>query len=106
MKRTKLYEEFISKKTVTEGRKTVDPSTFGDDKLSYDDQFRGNTSLAQSLSSDLGFDPKKPWSEGIGFDSTDMYASGKKDGTVLSNALSSKFTYAELLDAAKKFLGV
>jgi hypothetical protein len=94
------------KESVNEGRSTIDSSTFGDDKLKHNDQFRGNTSLAQSLSADLGFDPKKPWADGVGFDDLAMYASGKKTGTILNNALSGKFTYADLLSKAKEFLSI
>jgi len=94
------------KESVNEGRSTIDSSTFGNDKLKYNDQFRGNTSLSQSLASDLGFDPKKPYSEGIGFDDQAMYAVGKKSGTILNNALSGKFTYADLLSKAKEYLSI
>ena len=80
---------------IEEGRATIDPSTFKDDKLNFNDQFRGNTSLSQSLASDLGFDPKKPWSEGIGFDDQTMYSVGKPEGDIENKALSGKFTYAE-----------
>ena len=91
---------------IDEGRKTIDPDTFGDDKLSYDDQFRGKTSLSKSLASELGFDPKKPWTGGVGFDYVSLYAIGSKSGTILDDALTGKYTYAELLAAAKDFLGI
>ena len=91
---------------VEEGRKTVDSSAFGDDKLGYNDQFRGNTSLSQSLASDLGFNPKKPWSEGLGFDDQAMYSVGKPEGTIANDALSGKYTYAELLAMAKDYFGM
>jgi hypothetical protein len=35
-----------------------------------------------------------------------MYSSGKKSGTIIKDALSGKHTYADLLSAAKKFLGI
>ena len=91
---------------IEEGRATIDPSTFKDDKLNFNDQFRGNTSLSQSLASDLGFDPKKPWSEGIGFDDQTMYSVGKPEGDIENKALSGKFTYAELLAIAKDYFGI
>jgi hypothetical protein len=105
------YSETASAKTgggtnLEEGRKTVDSSAFGDDKLGYNDQFRGNTSLSQSLASELGFDPKKPWSEGLGFDDQAMYSVGKPEGTIANDALSGKYTYAELLAMAKDHFGI
>ena len=91
---------------IEEGRKIIDPSTFKDDKLNYNDQFRGNTSLSKSLSSDLGLDPKKPWTEGIGFDDQAMYSVGNPSGTIANDALSGKYTYADLLAMAKKHYGI
>lgn len=99
-------DEELADDLVGESNKTIDASTFGDDKLRYNDQFRGATSLAKTLASELGFDPKKPWTEGIGFDDTEMYAIGKKEGTISRNALSGKYTYADLLAMAKDFLGI
>lgn len=99
-----LYEEEVEE--VEEGRKIIDPSTFKDDKLNYNDQFRGNTSLSKSLSSDLGLDPKKPWTEGIGFDDQAMYSVGNPSGTIANDALSGKYTYADLLAMAKKHYGI
>ena len=96
----------VAKDMVEESNKTIDASTFGDDKLRYNDQFRGATSLAKTLASELGFDPNKPWTEGIGFDDTEMYAIGKKEGTISRDALSGKYTYADILAMAKDFLGV
>ncbi len=75
-------------------------------KLGYNDQFLGKKSLSATLAAELGFDPKKPWTEGIGFDHVSMYANGKKEGTIKANALSGKFTYDDLLKMAKKFLGI
>ena len=101
-----VIKEDAEAETVEEGRKTVDSSAFGDDKLGYNDQFRGNTSLSQSLASDLGFNPKKPWSEGLGFDDQAMYSVGKPEGTIANDALSGKYTYAELLAMAKDYFGM
>ena len=91
---------------IEEGRKSIDPSTFKDDKLNFNDQLRGNTSLSQSIASDLGLDPKKPWTEGIGFDDQAMYSVGKPEGTIANDALSGKYTYAELLAMAKDYFGI
>ena len=75
-------------------------------KLGYNDQFLGRQSLSKTLAAELGFDPKKPWTEGIGFDHVAMYAIGKKEGTIKADALSGKYTYEDLLAMAKKFLGI
>lgn len=75
-------------------------------KLGYNDQFLGKKSLSATLAAELGFDPKKPWTEGIGFDHVSMYANGKKEGTIKANALTGKYTYDDLLKMAKKFLGI
>ena len=95
----------INETSVTESRRPIDPASFGNDKLRYDDQYRGATSLSKSLASDLGFDPNKPWTEGIGFDDTSMYAIGKKGGTISGTALTGIYTYADLLAMAEKFIG-
>jgi hypothetical protein len=80
---------------------------FKNDKLDYDDQFRGRVSLSQTLNKELGFDPKKPWNGGVGFDNLTMYGDGKgKQGAILRDALSGKHTYADLLAAAKTFFGI
>lgn len=91
---------------VDESNKTIDVGTFGNDKLGYNDQFRGATSLAKTLASELGFDANKPWTEGIGFDDKSMYAIGGKEGTISNKALTGKYTYADLLAMAKDFLGI
>ena len=101
-----LLEDSVQIENLEEGRKTVDSSAFGDDKLGYNDQFRGNTSLSQSLASDLGFNPKKPWSEGLGFDDHAMYSVGKPEGTIANDALSGKYNYADLLAMAKDYFGI
>ena len=75
-------------------------------KLGYNDQFLDKRkSLSATLAAELGFDPKKPWSEGIGFDHVAMYAVGDKEGTIADDALTGKYTYDELLAMAKEFLG-
>ena len=75
-------------------------------KLGYNDQFLDKRkSLSATLATELGFDPKKPWSEGIGFDHVAMYAVGDKEGTIADDALTGKYTYEELLAMAKEFLG-
>ena len=75
-------------------------------KLGYNDQFLDKRkSLSATLATELGFDPKKPWSEGIGFDHVAMYAVGDKEGTIADDALTGKYTYDELLAMAKEFLG-
>jgi len=99
-------DEELADDLVGESNKTIDASTFGDDKLRYNDQFRGATSLAKTLASELGFDPNKPWTEGIGFDDKSMYAIGDKEGTISNKALTGKYTYADLLAMAKDFLGI
>ena len=76
-------------------------------KLGYNDQFLGRRSLSWTLSVDLGLKATDqyvgPW---IGFDSVEMYALGKKGGTILDDALTGKYTYEELKDAAAKYLGI
>ena len=56
-------------------------------KLVYNDQISGRKSLSKTLAEDLGFDPKKEYTEGVGFDSTSLYdvKSGK---TIMEDALS------------------
>ena len=69
-------------------------------KLVYNDQISGRKSLSKTLAEDLGFDPKKEYTEGVGFDSTSLYdvKSGK---TIMEDALSGKYTYDEILANAK-----
>ena len=103
MKHIKLYEEFTS-----ELNEAVNASGYiKAGKLGYNDQFLGRQSLSKTLSLDLGLNPKDefsgPW---IGFDHVSMYVSGKNGGTVLDDALTGKYTYDELKDAAAKHLGV
>ena len=76
-------------------------------KLGYNDQFLGRRSLSWTLSVDLGLKATDqyvgPW---VGFDHVEMYAIGKKGGTILDDALTNKYTYEELKAAAAKYLGI
>lgn len=76
-------------------------------KLGYNDQFLAKRSLSWTLSVDLGLKASNefvgPW---LGFDHVSMYAIGKNGGTILADALSGKYTYDELKDAAADFLGI
>ena len=78
-------------------------------KLGYNDQFLGRRSLSYTLSVDLGMNPNHEFGGGdwLGFDHVSLYTSGgKKTGTILDDALTGKYTYAELKSAAAKFLGI
>ena len=70
--------------------------------LMRNDQFSGNVSLSKTLADELGFNPKKEYSEGVGFDDLSMYdtASGK---TIIEDALSGKHTYDDLVKIAKEW---
>ncbi len=70
--------------------------------LMRNDQFSGNVSLSKTLADELGFNPKKEYSEGVGFDDISMYdtASGK---TIIEDALSGKHTYDDLVKVAKEW---
>ena len=70
--------------------------------LMRNDQFSGNVSLSKTLADELGFNPKKEYSEGVGFDDLSMYdtASGK---TIIEDALSGKHTYDDLVKVAKEW---
>lgn len=72
------------------------------DGLMRNDQFSGNVSLSKTLADELGFDPKKEFSEGVGFDNISMYdtASGK---TIVDDALSGEHTYDDLVKLAKEW---
>lgn len=76
-------------------------------KLNYNQQFLGRRSLAYTLATDLGLDPKNeykgPW---LGFDHVSLFATGKNGGTILDDALTNKYTYEELKKAAADFLGI
>jgi len=69
-------------------------------KLVYNDQISGRKSLSKTLAEDLGFNPKKEFTEGVGFDSVSLYdvKSGK---TIIEDALSGKYTYDEILAKAR-----
>jgi len=69
-------------------------------KLGYNDQMSGRKSLGRTLSEDLGFDPKKEFTQGVGFDNKEMY-DVKSSKTMIQDALNNKYTYDELLAAAK-----
>ena len=100
----KYLEESVNEEELNERDKAAAYKKAG--KLGYNDQFLGRQSLSKTLAAELGFDPKKPWTEGIGFDHVAMYAIGKKEGTIKADALSGKYTYEDLLAMAKKFLGI
>jgi len=100
MKHIKLFEQFIGE--------AVNPAAYVKaGKLGYNDQFLGRQSLSKTLALDLGLNPKNeftgPW---LGFDHVSLYATGKKGGTILADALSGKYTYDELKAAAADFLGI
>ena len=78
-------------------------------ELGYNDQFHGDESLSYTLSLDLGMDPKDEFGGGdwLGFDHVSLYVNGgKKEGTILDDALTGKYTYDELKSAAAEFLGI
>ena len=78
-------------------------------KLGYNDQFHGDQSLAYTLSLDLGMDPDNEFGGGdwLGFDHVSLYVNGgKKEGTILDDALAGKHTYDDLKSAAAEFLGI
>ena len=78
-------------------------------KLGYNDQFHGDQSLSYTLSLDLGMNPDNEFGGGdwLGFDHVDLYVNGgKKEGTILDDALSGKYTYDDLKSAVAKFLGI
>lgn len=70
--------------------------------LMRNDQFSGNVSLSKTLADELGFNLKKEFTEGVGFDNISMYdtASGK---TIVDDALSGKHTYDDLVKLAKEW---
>ena len=54
-------------------------------------------------------DPKDEFGGGdwLGFDHVSLYVNGgKKEGTILDDALTGKYTYDELKSAAAEFLGI
>ena len=68
--------------------------------LMRNDQFSGNVSLSKTLSDELGFNLKKEYTEGVGFDSTSLY-DVKSSKTIMDDALTGKYTYDEILAKAK-----
>jgi hypothetical protein len=73
--------------------------------LGYNDQFLGKRSLSYTLSIELGFNPKHEFSGGdwLGFDHVSMYVGGgSKEGTILDDALTGKYTYDDLKAAAQR----
>lgn len=71
-------------------------------KLGYNDQFSGNVSLSKTIGDELGFDRKKEFTEGIGFDGGSMY-DVKTGKTIVDDALGGKHTYDDLLKLAKEW---
>ncbi len=98
MKHLKMFEKFILEVNASGYIKAG--------KLGYNDQFLGRQSLSVTLSLDLGFDKKNEFGgtgNWIGFDNESMYATGKKSGTIIPDALTGKYTYDELKSIAKKY---
>lgn len=71
-------------------------------KLGYNDQFSGNVSLSKTIGDELGFDRKKEYSEGIGFDGGSMY-DVKTSKNIVDDALGGKHTYDDLVKLAKEW---
>ncbi|MDA9263011.1 hypothetical protein OAC86_00190 [bacterium] len=109
MKNIKTFEAFTTEKateeTVTEAVNASGYIKAG--KLGYNDQFVGRQSLSMTLSLDLGFNKKDQYGGGnfIGFDHVSMYGTGK-EGTILADALTGKYTYDELKAAAAEHFGL
>ena len=106
IKKLNLAEDVSYDYSITEAK--VNPSGYiKAGKLGYNDQFLGRRSLSYTLASELGLDPKNefkgPW---LGFDHMSLYATGPNGGTILDDALSGKYTYAELKSAAAKHLSI
>ena len=70
--------------------------------LNYRDQFIGKISLAKTIGTELGFNPKKEYSEGVGFDYISLY-DVKSGRTIVGDALSGKYTYNQLVQLAKSW---
>ena len=109
MKNIKTFEAFTTERateeTVTEAINASGYIKAG--KLGYNDQFLGRQSLSMTLSLDLGFNKKDQYGGGnfIGFDHVSMYGTGK-EGTILDDALTGKYTYDELKAAAAEHFGL
>ena len=97
-------------KGITINEANVNPSGYANaGNLGYNDQFIGRRSLSYTLSVDLGMNPKHEFSGGdwLGFDHVSMYVGGgKKEGTILDDALTGKYTYDKLKLKAAQFLGI
>ena len=109
MKNIKTFEAFTTGKATTETvTEAVNASGYiKAGKLGYNDQFVGRQSLSMTLSLDLGFNKKDQYGGGnfIGFDHVSMYGTGK-EGTILDDALTGKYTYDELKAAAAEHFGL
>jgi hypothetical protein len=70
--------------------------------LGPNDQFNSKVSLSKTLSDELGFDLKKEFSEGVGFDNVSMYDTASSK-TIVGDALSGKHTYDDLVKLAKEW---
>lgn len=112
MKESKLYKDFnqFVSESLNEAKPKINVGRYQrEGKLGYNDQFHGRHSLSFTLGIDLGLDPKNEFSGGDwpGFDREDLYINGgKKEGTVLVDALSGEYTYDDLKSALAKFLGI
>ena len=109
MKNIKTFEAFTTEKATTETvTEAINASGYiKAGKLGYNDQFLGRQSLSMTLSLDLGFNKKDQYGGGnfIGFDHVSMYGTGK-EGTILDDALTGKYTYDELKAAAAEHFGL
>ena len=70
--------------------------------LMRNDQFSGNVSLSKTLADELGFNPKKEFAEGVGFDNLSMYDTASCK-TIVDDALSGKHTYDDLVKIATEW---
>lgn len=113
MKNIKTFEAFTDERAATEATtetvtEAVNPSGYiKAGKLGYNDQFLGRQSLSMTLSLDLGFNKKDQYGGGnfIGFDHVSMYGTGK-EGVIIDDALTGKYTYDELKAAAAEHFGL
>lgn len=83
-------------------RESLNESTiWGNDKLYYEDQYRGKKGLSASLAKDLGMPLQWGGAKDFGFDNVDLYG-GQNEKTILPGALSGKYTYDDLLTILRK----
>lgn len=104
---TKILNSLVTESTINEKVNVGRYQREG--KLGYNDQFHGRHSLSFTLGVDLGLNPDNEFGGGDwpGFDHKSLYVNGgKKEGTVLADALSGKYTYDDLKSALAKFIGV